>query len=244
MSLGNNIGFLRKQQKLTQEQFAERMSVTRQTVSRWEADEVTPELDKLTLMCDLFSCKLDSLVRENLSAKEEIYSEVSIKKLPAFRMARYVMISPNPESDVQNYLMNWGKKSGLLAADPHAKLIGWDFPYVSQEQQTRFGLHGYCAAYILPEGFETTCPGVEYHTNLEAEYAVITITEPMVRPFERIPNGYKRIMEFIQANHFKEKLSQDNIACFEYEYEKDGVGYMDIFIHMDSVISSDAFHQF
>ena len=39
MSLGNNISFLRKQKKLTQEQLADRMSVTRQTVSRWEAED-------------------------------------------------------------------------------------------------------------------------------------------------------------------------------------------------------------
>lgn len=35
MSLGSNISYLRKQKKITQEQFAERMNVTRQTVSRW-----------------------------------------------------------------------------------------------------------------------------------------------------------------------------------------------------------------
>ena len=42
MSLGNNISFLRKQKKLTQEQLADQLNVTRQTVSRWEADEVIP----------------------------------------------------------------------------------------------------------------------------------------------------------------------------------------------------------
>ncbi len=36
MSLGNNISFLRKQKKLTQEQFADKVNVTRQTVSRWK----------------------------------------------------------------------------------------------------------------------------------------------------------------------------------------------------------------
>ncbi|MDY2590479.1 MAG: helix-turn-helix transcriptional regulator [Agathobacter sp.] len=68
MSLGSNISYLRKQKKLTQEQFAERMNVTRQTVSRWESDEVIPELAKLVDMCSIFSCKLDALVREELSA--------------------------------------------------------------------------------------------------------------------------------------------------------------------------------
>lgn len=240
MSLGTNIQYLRKINRLTQEQFAEKMGITRQTVSRWESDEVTPELNKLVEMCSIFSCKLDELVREDMSSKDAIYSEVEIRKVPAFRMARYVMISPNPESDVLNYMKDWGIKSGLTAADPNAKLIGWDFPFVSQELHTRFGLHGYVAAYVLPEEFQTNCPGVEYAQNKEAEYAVITVTEPSIRPFERIPTGYKCIMEFLQANNFKEKLCDDIVCCFEYEYEKDGVNYMDIYVHAGSVTSADA----
>ncbi len=244
MSLGTNIQHLRKINKLTQEQFAEKMNITRQTVSRWEADEVTPELNKLVEICTVFSCKLDELVREDMCLKNEIYSKVEIRKVPAFKMARYVMISPNPEDDVQNYMKNWGKVSGLIAADPNAKLIGWDFPFVSQELQTRFGLHGYAAAYVIPEGFQTNYPGVEYAQNKEAEYAVITVTEPMIRPFERIPAGYKRIMEYLQANNFRDKVCEDIIGCFEYEYEKDGVSYMDIYVHAASVTKSDAYSNF
>lgn len=244
MSLGTNIQYLRKLNKLTQEQFAEKMNITRQTVSRWEADEVIPELSKLVEICSAFSCKLDELVRENMSSKNEIYSEVKVRKVPAFKMARYVMISSNPESDVQNYMMNWGKVSGLVAADPNAKLIGWDFPFVSQELQSRFGLHGYVAAYILPEGFQTNCPGVEYAYNKEAEYAVITVTEPMVRPFERIPTGYKHIMDFLQANNFKDKVSDNIIGCFEDEYEKEGAHYMDIYVHAASVTKINAYSTF
>lgn len=244
MSLGTNIQYLRKLNKLTQEQFAEKMNITRQTVSRWEADEVIPELSKLVEICSVFSCKLDELVRENMFSKNEIYSEVKVRKMPAFKMARYVMISPNPESDVQNYMMNWGKVSGLVAADPNAKLIGWDFPFVSQELQSRFGLHGYVAAYILPEGFQTNCLGVEYAQNKEAEYAVITVTEPMARPFERIPTGYKHIMDFLQANNFKDKVSDNIIGCFEHEYEKEGAHYMDIYVHAASVTKVNAYSTF
>jgi len=50
MNLGNNICFLRKKKKLTQEQFAEMMAVTRQTVSRWETDEIAPDALK-SLVC-------------------------------------------------------------------------------------------------------------------------------------------------------------------------------------------------
>jgi transcriptional regulator with XRE-family HTH domain len=230
MSLGNNIQYLRKINKLKQAQFAEKMGVSRQTVSRWESGEVTPELPKLVDMCSLFSCTMDELVRGDLTSKGEIYSEVTIRKVPAFRMAKYIVISQAPEDDVHTHMRSWGERSGLLATNPNAKLIGWDFPFVSQEQAMRFGMHGYAAAYILPEGFQTDYEGVQYCDNSEADYAVITVKDPMVQPFERIPLGYKHIMDYLEANNIKGRQSDDVIGCFEYEYEKDGIGYMDIYI--------------
>lgn len=244
MSLGMNICYLRKQKKMTQEQFAEWMSVTRQTVSRWEADEVVPELAKLVDMCSLFSCKLDALVREEMSVQSEIYSEVKIKRIAGFRMAGYVIISPNPEDDVNDYMNRWAINCGLKSSFPEAKLIGWDFPFVSPEQQNRFGMHGYAAAYVIPDGFETEYQGVQYSENKEADYAVITITEPFVQAFERIPNAYKMIMKYLQANNFKEKPQENIISCFEYVYEKDGVTYMDVHVHVDGVTKVDAYSQF
>ena len=244
MSLGSNICLLRKQKKYTQEQFAEKMKVTRQTVSRWESDEVVPELAKLIEISDIFACKLDALVKEKLSDQGDIYSKIQIKRIASFRMASYVMISPNPEADVNNYMEKWAITSGLKASNPEAKLIGWDFPFVSQEQQNRFGMHGYVAAYILPEGFETNCPGVQYSENAEADYAMITIKDPFVQPFERIPNAYKLIMEYLQANNFKEKQQDNIISCFEHEYEKNDIIYMDVYIHVDGVGKVDAFSQF
>lgn len=243
MSLGTNISYLRKQNKYTQEQFAEKMNVTRQTVSRWEADEVVPELSKLVDMCNLFACKLDALVREELADQGDIYSEVKMKRVAAFKMASYVIISPNPEYDVIGYMERWAANSGLMAVCPGAKLIGWDFPFVSQEQQNRFGMRGYVAAYAIPDGFETEYPGVQYSFNKEADYAVITIKNPHVRPFERIPKAYKLIMEYIKENNYKGKPQENILSCFEQEYEKDGEGYMDVFIHVDGENKVDEFLQ-
>lgn len=244
MSLGKNIQYMRKQKKITQEQLAETMSVSRQTISRWEADEIVPELGKLLALSDLFSCKLDALVREDLGACDEIYSEITMKKVKGFQMARYVMVTPNPEDDVNSYMDSWARRSGLLEACPDAMRLGWDFPYVSLELQNRFGLHGYVAAYVLPEGFETSCPGVEYALQEEAEYAVITVYNPFVAAFERIPNAYKRIMEFLQANGFREKPRENILSCFEHVYEKEGVTCMDVYIHVDSVSKTDSFTNF
>ena len=122
--------------------------------------------------------------------------------------------------------------------------IGWDFPYVSLELQNRFGLHGYVSAYILPEGFETSYPGVEFANQEEADYAVITVYDPFVAAFERIPNAYKKIMEFLEANGFREKPKKDILTCFEYVYEKEGITCMDVYIHVDSVSKTDSFTNF
>lgn len=244
MSLGSNICFLRKQKKITQEQFAETMGVTRQTISRWESDEVVPDLSKLIEICDIFSCKLDALTRENMTEQGEIYSKVQLKKVAPFKMARYVIISLNPENDVNEYMEKWAVNSGLKASNPSAKMIGWDFPFVSQEQQNRFGMHGYVAAYILPDGFDTKYPGVEYAENAEADYAMITIKDPFAQPFERIPNAYKIIMEYLQANNFKEKPQDNIISCFEYVQEEEGIVSMDVYIHVDGVTKVDAFSNF
>ena len=85
MSLGKNIQYLRKQKKVTQEQLSEIMSVSRQTISRWEADEIIPELNKLVALSEVFNCKLDELVKEDMTACDEIYSSVSIKRVNGFR---------------------------------------------------------------------------------------------------------------------------------------------------------------
>ena len=244
MSLGKNIQYLRKEKKITQEQLAEIMSVSRQTISRWEADEIIPELSKLIALSDLFSCKLDALVKEDMGVRDKNYSEITVKKVKAFKMARYVMLTPNPEDDVNAYMDNWAQRSGLLEFQPDAMRIGWDFPFLISELQNRFGLRGYVAAYILPEGFETGCPGVEYADQKEAEYAVITVYDPFEAGSGRIPNAYKKILESLGANGFCEKPKEGILSCFEHVYEKEGITCMDVYIHVDSVSKTDSFTNF
>ena len=68
MSFGQNLQFLRKMRNsMTQEALADRMGVSRQTVSKWELDSVYPEMDKLIELCSLFSCTMDQLIREDMN---------------------------------------------------------------------------------------------------------------------------------------------------------------------------------
>ncbi|MBQ4639918.1 MAG: helix-turn-helix transcriptional regulator [Clostridia bacterium] len=246
MYFGKNLLHLRKKMGgMTQERLAERLNVSRQTVGKWETEEALPEMGKLLEICDLFSVKLDALIREDLSAHAAIYSGVEVRHVPPFRMARYVIISPNCEGDVQAHMRAWAEKSGYAALPKEQqKMIGWDFPFISPEQKNRFNLRGYVAALVLPEGFETDCPGAEIAGQPGADYAVISIREPFVAPFERIPTAYKLILEHLSAKGFREKHQEGVVPCFEYEYEKDGVTYMDVFIHTDSTGKGNLFTGF
>lgn len=63
MSFGKNLSYYRKQLNITQEELADRLFVTRQTVSRWETDSVFPDVETIIKLCDMFDCSMDMLVR-------------------------------------------------------------------------------------------------------------------------------------------------------------------------------------
>ncbi len=67
MSLGENLQFLRKKDNITQEQLAEQLEVSRQSVSKWESDSSYPEMDKILQLCNLFHCGVDDLVQKDIS---------------------------------------------------------------------------------------------------------------------------------------------------------------------------------
>lgn len=85
MKFGENLYNLRKSTKMSQEKLAEKVGVSRQSVSKWENGESYPEMDKILKLCDIFHCKINDLVHENLvdidSLDEEIkMSVVKFKK--------------------------------------------------------------------------------------------------------------------------------------------------------------------
>lgn len=66
MTIGEKIARLRKEQNLTQEQFAEILKVSRQAVSKWERDEAYPDTEKLIRIGKIFDCSLDYLLKDEL----------------------------------------------------------------------------------------------------------------------------------------------------------------------------------
>ena len=67
MTLGQRIKEIRMEYSLSQEEFAEKLGTTRQTVSRWELDQTYPEIEKIVLISRLFSVTTDSILKDGIS---------------------------------------------------------------------------------------------------------------------------------------------------------------------------------
>ena len=71
MSFANNIKAIRKENNLSQEQLAEKLGVSRQSVSKWESNQSYPEMDKILLICKLFNYDIGELMNENIKEVSE-----------------------------------------------------------------------------------------------------------------------------------------------------------------------------
>ncbi|GCD12518.1 transcriptional regulator [Clostridium tagluense] len=64
MSFSEKLQRLRKERALSQEQLAELLNVSRQSVSKWESGQTYPEINKLIILSDLFKITIDDLVKD------------------------------------------------------------------------------------------------------------------------------------------------------------------------------------
>lgn len=147
MSLGKNLQYLRQLSgNMTQESLADKLNVSRQTISKWEMDAANPEMEKALELCKIFNCSLDMLFREDLDKRSNKYTNLRIEEVSGFRYVEYTVISTDPEGDAIDRVFKFAQKKG----DENPRVIGWDFPKLSMEQINVFNMHGYTAAWILP----------------------------------------------------------------------------------------------
>lgn len=71
MFIGERILKLRKEAKLSQEDVANKLNVSRQTISKWETGESTPDFDKILPLCELFNITTDELIKGVKSEEEK-----------------------------------------------------------------------------------------------------------------------------------------------------------------------------
>lgn len=84
MTLGEKIAKQRKEHSFTQDQLAEILGVSRQSVSKWESDIAYPETEKLIKLGKLFDCSMDYLLKEEITEKSGKQSVQAVQILETF----------------------------------------------------------------------------------------------------------------------------------------------------------------
>lgn len=100
MNLGNNLFQARKKVGLSQENVAEKLGVSRQTVSKWETDETVPDIYQAKKLAKLYNLTLDELIKFDIDVKE----------------IEEVIKNTNEEKEAKiNWTNAWSKKYLVLA---------------------------------------------------------------------------------------------------------------------------------
>ena len=76
MTLGEKIAIQRKELNYTQEQLADILGVSRQSISKWESDIAYPETEKLIELGKLFDCSMDYLLKEEVIEKGDVQTSI------------------------------------------------------------------------------------------------------------------------------------------------------------------------
>lgn len=93
MTFGEKLSKLRKDNNYTQEQLAEILNVSRQSVSKWESDIAYPETDKLIEIGRMFDCSMDYLLKEEVVERTGGQSSDFTKKVE--ELGKKVMTDKN-----------------------------------------------------------------------------------------------------------------------------------------------------
>lgn len=100
MKFGDNLKNIRKMKKISQEELAEKLGVSRQSISKWETGENYPSMTNIMCLCTIFNCKINELVHENMVDIDSLDEEIKMnvvkfkkneqKKMKAISKGLYV----------------------------------------------------------------------------------------------------------------------------------------------------------
>ncbi len=208
MTIGEKITMLRSRENLSQEALADKLSVSRQSVSKWEMDQAQPQLDKVIQLCELFHVSADELLFEKVA-------------LPGTKSGNHYFGTDGFRGEANCTLTS-------LQAYKVGRFLGWYFssPLCGQEnglsrpkivigkdtRRSSYMLEYSIAAGVAASGADafmlhvTTTPSVSYITRQDEFDCGVMITASH-NPF--YDNGIKVI------NRYGEKLDDATTALIE-----------------------------
>ncbi len=209
MTIGEKIASLRQQAGFSQELLAEKMDVSRQSISKWEMNQALPQIDKVLLLCELFSVSADELLRDTVELKQDTSGKNKYFGTDGFRGEANLDLTSIQAYKVGRFL-GWyfsSKLSGCEKAGYKPRIvIGKD------TRRSSYMLEYSIVAGITASGADaymlhvTTTPSVSYVTRQDEFDCGIMITASH-NPYH--DNGIKVI------NRYGEKLDDKTTALIE-----------------------------
>ena len=212
MTIGEKITHLRNSANISQEALADKLSVSRQSVSKWEMDQAQPQIDKILQICELF----------NISCDELLYDKITINRVPAGAPVKNKYFGTDGFRGEANLNLT------SMQAYKVGRFLGWYFASSLSNNQTAgyrprivigkdtrrssYMLEYSIVAGITASGADaymlhvTTTPSVSYVTRQDEFDCGIMITASH-NPF--YDNGIKVI------NKYGEKLDDETTALIE-----------------------------
>ncbi len=211
MTIGEKITHLRSVQNISQEVLADKLSVSRQSVSKWEMDQAQPQIDKILQLCELFNVSADELLYDKITINRSKDKKSGNKYFgtDGFRGEANLDLTSLQAYKVGRFL-GWyysSSLSGCQTAGYRPKIvIGKD------TRRSSYMLEYSVVAGITASGADaymlhvTTTPSVSYVTRQDEFDCGIMITASH-NPF--YDNGIKVI------NKYGEKLDDETTALIE-----------------------------
>lgn len=149
MEVGTQIKKYRSDMKLSQEELAEKVYVSRQTISNWETGKNYPDIHSLLLLSSLFNVSLDQLIKGDVEVMEERIKETEIKKLNHSGIVFSVLLIATIISAVP--LTAW---LGIYALIPWGALVGFTlfFAYKTEQIKKDNNIYTYKEIVAFMEG--------------------------------------------------------------------------------------------
>lgn len=207
MTIGEKISQLRVWAQMTQEELAEKMSVSRQSVSKWEMDQALPQIDKVILLCELFKVSADDLLQDKVTIENKLAPKSRKNKYfgtDGFRGEANINLTSMQAYKVGRFL-GWYYTREKINSRPKI-VIGKD------TRRSSYMLEYSIVAGITASGADaymlhvTTTPSVSYVTARDEFDCGIMITASH-NPF--YDNGIKIV------NRYGEKLDDNTTALIE-----------------------------
>lgn len=115
MELGKQIKMYRLENKLSQEELADRIYVSRQTISNWENDKSYPDINSLVLLSEVFKISLDRLIKGDIETMKDVIQKEEVGKMNRYGKIYTIMLIVTVVSAVPLFmwlglwaLMPWG----------------------------------------------------------------------------------------------------------------------------------------